>query len=341
MHRASANLPVLAALAAILACPPARAAGPAVRIAVMPFHGPDSPPQRKQFEKAAAEGFRASGAEVVDATETERKIVENGDDLKGCETPACLATVAQRAGTSYLLRGWVSNRGPRNYKVHLEMVDGAGGAALGGEDFACEPCRATEVAERINLTASQMKVRFAARAAASGAPGAASVVPPQAAPAAGSRSPLPGAPAAASPGGAPRRPGGEGQGERIAILPPRLPLEAVAAPLRAPSPPTQTAGSGRSGIRRVLPWLAVGAGAAAIGAGVFLLALDGDGTCTPTKTTFECPKVYDSRLLAIGLGAAGIALTGTGIYLVVRDAPNGLEAAVIGGPGSLALAGGF
>jgi len=70
----------------------------------------------------------------------------------------------------------------------------------------------------------------------------------------------------------------------------------------------------RSRWRRVLPWVAVGVGAAGIGVGAYYLAIDGKGLdCVPGI----CGRSNDSKALGIGILAAGAAVAATGLVFVL------------------------
>ena len=65
-------------------------------------------------------------------------------------------------------------------------------------------------------------------------------------------------------------------------------------------------------------WAALGTGAAMIGTGSWLLAIDGDSTCAPVSPPKECPEKYTTKIPGITSLALGAALVGTGLYLWVR-----------------------
>lgn len=131
--------------------------------------------------------------------------------------------------------------------------------------------------------------------------------------------------------------------------PPTQPTAPVAAVPPAPAPPPSapaapaTLPAGRaSGHRslavRVLPWLAVAAGAATMTAGALLLDKNGEGTCTlpPERGGAQCPQVWDTTAGGIALVSAGFAAAAAGGFVLVFG--TGRKTTVSLAPGGLALA---
>jgi hypothetical protein len=67
----------------------------------------------------------------------------------------------------------------------------------------------------------------------------------------------------------------------------------------------------------LLWWGAAGAGAAMVGTGIWLLVIDGDGTCDPMPGQTQCPEVYSTTGLGIGSLIGGLALAGAGTYFAL------------------------
>jgi hypothetical protein len=112
----------------------------------------------------------------------------------------------------------------------------------------------------------------------------------------------------------------------------------VATP--APAPPAAPP----SPVRRVLPWLTIGAGAGLLAAGGVLFALDGRGTdCAPAPPGDGrkeiCSDLRDTRTAAIVTGAAGLALAGGGLLWLLLQPATGTSVGV--GPGGVLVAGRF
>lgn len=118
-----------------------------------------------------------------------------------------------------------------------------------------------------------------------------------------------------------------------------LPSPAVAAggdeqalPSRGPDAPAPERANGGSGLR-VLSWVGIGVGVAAVVAGAVLLHLDGQGTCSLSGDQTQCRNLYDTK-------AGGYALLGGGI-LVAGLSTWGVVASYHDGSTNVAIAGRF
>jgi hypothetical protein len=175
------------------------------------------------------------------------------------------------------MRGSVETMG-RNYTVHLEMIDGTTGTVIGVREDRCEICTENEAYETASVTASALKAEIVKRPTASGDEATARKVAAATDPAA-----------------------------KDATTPPM-----VSASGGSPAGSQETAPRLRG-----WSWAAMGAGAAAIGAGIFLLSLDGNYTCTTTVVNDRCPRSYDTRGGGIALitGGALAAVLGTALLV--------------------------
>ena len=98
---------------------------------------------------------------------------------------------------------------------------------------------------------------------------------------------------------------------------PRTLAQPAAPPARLePRPPAAQRSSSRVPWRRVLPWVAVGAGAAAMGVGVYYLAIDGKGATYCDTVPGMCGKLNDSKAWGIEWLAIGAAVASTGLVFV-------------------------
>jgi hypothetical protein len=239
---------------------------------------------REKLEAAVAGGLAASGAEVIDGAETARRIADKG--LAGCETSACLSGIAQATGAQYLVRGRVERLG-RSYSVHLEMIDGASGAAVGTRNDRCEICTENEAFETASIGASSLKAEVSRRRA-------------------GARSDLaapPRAPATAPAVLAVASPPGAGAGADSTVS--SSPGAAIGAP-----------GSSAGPRGRTWPWVGIGTGAIAVGAGIYLLSIDGRGTCDNAPGD-PCPLQYQTKAGGITLMTVGVLAAALGAALLV------------------------
>ena len=97
---------------------------------------------------------------------------------------------------------------------------------------------------------------------------------------------------------------------------PRTKTEQAANPVPAleARPPATPRPSMRSRLRRILPWVAVGAGAVGMGIGAYYLAIDGKGTdCTGGV----CGRFNDSKAWGIEGLAIGGAVAATGLVFLL------------------------
>jgi hypothetical protein len=97
--------------------------------------------------------------------------------------------------------------------------------------------------------------------------------------------------------------------------------------------------------RSLWPWLLLGTGAAALGAGVTLWAVDGCvETSTPPKPAPPvCQEYRRTRVPGFAVGAAGLAaLAGGGLWLVLRGGGDQSTITALGiGPGEISMRGRF
>jgi hypothetical protein len=103
------------------------------------------------------------------------------------------------------------------------------------------------------------------------------------------------------------------------------PGEAVAVDVTL-EPEPQVTKSGDQGAPllslRTWKWVGVGAAAAGLAAGVPLLILDGQQTCTRDAAGAQCPEVLDTSAVGIGLTCAGAAASIAAAVLFYLDAQS-------------------
>jgi TolB-like protein len=199
--------------------------------------------------------------------------------IRDCETPTCRIAIADATGARYLMRGSVETMG-RSYRVHLEMIDGTTGTVIGVREDRCEICTENEAYETASVTASALKAEVVKR------------------------------PVAASDGTEPRK-----IGVTDVAYPPVKDLPMVSGNGTTPPP----GGEPNPPRMRGWSWAAIGAGAAAIGAGIVLVSIDGQQqTCMRTNGPMElCPHTWTTRGGGIALitGGALAAVLGTALLV--------------------------
>jgi hypothetical protein len=232
---------------------------------------------RDKLAAAVAGGLAAAGAEVVDSAATARRLAARG--IEGCETSTCRVAIADATGARYLMRGNVETMG-RSYTVHLEMIDGTTGAVIGVREDRCEICTENEVYETASVTASALKAEVLKR------PGTGPTDPPT--------HPL-------RPITDPTTPKGD-RTDGLTIV--------------SPGSGSGTPGEPRAPRLRALSWIGIGAGAVAIGAGIYLLSINHDLTCTHAPGD-NCEFRYKTRTWGIVSITGGALAAALGTTLLV------------------------
>jgi hypothetical protein len=219
----------------------------------------------------------AGGLAASGADVVDSAATAKGAAAKGitdCETPTCRIAIADATGARYLMRGSVETMG-RNYTVHLEMIDGTTGSVIGVREDRCEICTENEAYETASVTASALKAEVVKRPAA---------------------------------------PGDGAGGNKIAITDVAYPAvkDGAAGPVVSANGTAPTDGEPPPRMRP-WGWAAIGAGAAAIAAGIVLVSIDGQQqSCMRSGNAGDqCPRTYTTRGGGIALitgGALGAVL---------------------------------
>jgi len=240
----------------------------------------------------------------------------------GCEDIACLRGLAESAGLDLVVRVRVERapsakktrrRAPADYLVSMVAVQPAPNAGGWTESTDCRGCGSSEIKHSASLLASAIAERVGFAPDAEEAPAEAAAAPPH----------------------------------------PEPPAAPVAAAARAAAPPPfETRPSLTS---RPLPeqpsrydptYLSVTAltgGAVLLGAGLFLLHLDGQGTCEVPDSGELCARRYKTRAVGISLTAAGgVAALGGLVGLVFFPADRDKRRVTLDvTPSSVLVSGGF
>ena len=196
--------------------------------------------------------------------------------IHGCETPTCRIAIADATGARYLMRGSVDTMG-RSYTVHLEIIDGTTGTVIGVREDRCEICTENEAYETASMTASALKAEVVKRP---------SVVN-----------------------------GGPDPG-KIAITDVTYPANGTAGTTIVTTKSGPAGGEESQPHMRGWGWATMGAGAAALAAGIVLVAIDGRGTCG-AEPPDKCKSLFTTRGGGIALITGGVLGAVLGTTLLV------------------------
>jgi hypothetical protein len=249
----------------------ARAHAARTRIAVLGVSAEQLRPEVREKLASAVSGGLAASGADV----VDSAATAKGAAAKGisdCETPTCRIAIADATGARYLMRGSVQTMG-RNYTVHLEMIDGTTGTVIGVREDRCEICTENEAYETASVTASALKAEVVKRPAA---------------------------------------PGDGADGRKIAVTDVAYPAvkDSPAAPMVSAGGSTAP-GDQPPPRMRGWAWAAIGAGAAAIAAGIILVRLDSQQIPCMGNPGALCRRSYSTQGGGIALisgGALGAVL---------------------------------
>jgi hypothetical protein len=255
----------------------ARAHAARTRIAVLPVTAEHLPADVVEKMAAAVAGGLAASGADVVDSAATTKSAE-AKGIRDCETPTCRTAIADATGARYLMLASVETTG-RSYRVHLEMIDGTTGTVIGVREDRCEICTEKEAYDTASLTASTLKSEVAKR-------------PPV---------------------------GSDGaDGRKIAITDVTYPPTNGTAGTSIVASGGVPAGSEESQPHlRGWGWAAIGAGAAALAAGIVLVAIDGRGTCGTEVRNDLCHDTFTTKGGGIALITGGVLGAVLGTTLLV------------------------
>jgi hypothetical protein len=273
------------------------------------FEGEVSAGLRKLMRERLESGLLAAGLQA--ATEQERARALAGREGR-CFEPACWRAVAQKLGCRYAVGGTV--RGDdQDYAISLWLGDSATGAVRARAAERCDLCGQRAAAEKMDLGASALAAKLTAAALAPARLSVASEPPGAAVRVDGKQAGLTPLELELAPGKhevAVRAPGYlasrrqvmavGGVSERLAVR-----LVAEAAP-------------GRSSGLRIAGWASLGAGVAALAAGIALFAIDGQEVdCVVALAGSGCRQRATLVEAAVAT-TLGVAAGGLGGFLLYR-----------------------
>ncbi len=182
-----------------------------------------------------------------------------------CASEACAQSIAARSGAEYLVRADVRRAGQADYTITLDLIRVAPFAVVFTGEDRCPACVPAKLARRMELAVAALVAKLVESLEAR------PVITERSAPSAGT-------PARAS----------------------------AAATLEVPTtsaPPERIREAWWQ--QRWVPWAAAGTATAALVGGVVAWRAADDGTCSLAPMERQCPRLYNTKPLAIGLGAAG------------------------------------
>jgi hypothetical protein len=296
------------AMAAPLA--PGPAARQRVAVAHVDFEGSVSETARDLFESRVIEGLAAAQFEVFSSSAVSQKLAADGRRLANCRDGGCYPQLAQVLGVNYLVAARVSESN-KNYEISLEIINGRTGGVIGTNRERCEICGVDEAGEKMALAASSLRARLEALVTAP----ARFIIRSRPA---GVAITIDGAPAGRTPvdrelAGGPHKlelaaPGYDRLDRTVTVVAgvdETIDLELVPIPMKFPF--------------RKAGWAALVVGVAAVAAGIWAVAADGDQvSCAAPNSHGLCPTVRNTRGLGaalIGGGAAAATLGGAWIYI--------------------------
>jgi hypothetical protein len=265
------------------------------------------------FARRLTEGLAAARFSVLSESALEQRL--RAGRVTRCEDSYCFPELARAIGVGYLVTGLVSEQS-KTYKIRLELWNGRTGASIGSVQEMCETCGIEDAGEKMNLAASALRARLEAvtrtparfvirsRPADAQAHIDGKVV---------GRTPLD----IELPGGEHHLRldlGGHDSLNRtftvVSGVDETLDFDLVREPAMFPY--------------RTVGWVAMGAATAAIVAGVWALAVDGNEiACAPAEKDAmnHCPLVRNTDVLGavlLGAGTATAAIGGISLYLASR-----------------------
>ena len=305
-----------AALALLLLGAQAQATATTVAVMDLAFEGEIPPWMSDKLRQNLEQGLAATGLGMLPAEQIRTALSGSGGS---CATSACRKALGQKLGCDYLVGGTIKGEA-RSFQFRLWIARADTGQLQATLEDGCDICGQAKVFARMELVASRLSARMASKEEASSRP---------------ARILLRSEP-----------PGGEiivdnkaaGTTPSTLTLSPGLHRITVSAPGYLPAYMEVEATSGVDEQRsvtliprttpgstwRVLGWTSLGAGVAALTAGVVLLLLDGaEANCSGSEisvgpTAQPCPGQYDTLAAGAALTGVGAAALGAAGYLLYR-----------------------
>lgn len=283
----------------------------------------------ESLARGVEDGLGGTGATVLGPSQVEQAV---GSGLAGCADPACLTDAAAKAEATHLVRPSVGFEGS-DYVLTVELVDGASGKVLHTATQTCELCGLSEAVEMMSSLAGSLGEHMVVTAAVAGLavssdpPGATVIV----------------------------------DGEVVGETPLQLELEVgdhevvvskdgffdreslvkleagesealgVVLDPSGPRDEDEPRGGLWGRVRPVLPWVSLGVGAAALGSGIALIAIDEKPVeftrCSGNDLDHlgNCRFRHNTIMGGVVLTLIGVGGLAAGATLLVLDKRKGRE----------------
>lgn len=289
---------------------------PARRTAVLrlEFDGKVSEVVRDNLQSHLGDSLAAAGFQVFSAEGPVKEMLKARPELANCVKPECFREICSILGADYLVLGHIESR-QKNYDLQLELIGGRTGERLAATHEKCELCGIREASEQMDAAASGLKPGLDRAEAPtsfsfeSDPPNALVVIDGRPV----GFTPLTWA-----------LPAGRHEAELSAegYIPQKRTFEIQTGrggSMKVELEPTPVRGGGLPPPRRAwgtIGWVGVAVGLAVMGAGAYVLSLDGnviDGqACPPEKP--ECEAVRNTMWGGAALAAGGAAVFGAGAF---------------------------
>jgi hypothetical protein len=290
--------------------------GEPIAVIAVELTGDAAPELRGQLQQSLAKGIAAAGHQPV-GLDRVRRAIGDRSELIGCTSTTCLQRIGELVEAQRFLRARVDGVGAA-YTIEIELLAARPGSAVERRvEQSCTVCTITELNRMVAETATEVLT-------ARGDEPVPIVIDSE-------------------PSGATVHIGGEPLGVTplaIALAPGAHTVRVTHEGRHAEKRVEVAAGSdGPQRFELVLPpklspaddarpyrtwkWVAAGGSAAAVVTGAYLIAIDGDGTCTLEMDQRQCPREYGTLAGGLLTVAVGAGLGATSVYLFLRDRDHG------------------
>lgn len=231
---------------------------------------------------------------TVQAVAIPRDAVVRHSSGRLCASESCAGSVAASTGVEYLIRADVRRSGQSDYAIALDLIRVAPFAVVVVGEDKCASCVPEKLRRRVELAVSALVARLLES--------------------------LEEKPVIAA-------------ADEPAARPAGAPSTSEALPATNAAFDAGTSSSSASLVQPWwrhgwVPWAAAGTAAVAMGGAVILWSKADEGSCSPESGWRQCPRVYDTKPLAIGLGGVGALALAGGVWAFIEQRQHGRELAI-------------